>query len=64
MNELNKGALSIRPKIPEIPVGGANGTDIWPKIPENRNNRKIPFHSTIPARGPSFFEPGNRFEHG
>ena len=22
----------------------------WPKIPENRNNRKIPFHSTIPAR--------------
>ena len=20
----------------------------WPKIPENRNNRKIPFHSTIP----------------
>ena len=21
----------------------------WPKIPENRNNRKIPFHSTIPA---------------
>ena len=22
----------------------------WPKIPENRNSRKIPFHSTIPAR--------------
>ena len=22
----------------------------WPKIPEDRNNRKIPFHSTIPAR--------------
>ena len=22
----------------------------WPKIPENRNNRKIPFHSTILAR--------------
>ena len=22
----------------------------WPKIPENRNNRKVPFHSTIPAR--------------
>ena len=22
----------------------------WPKIPENRNNRKIQFHSTIPAR--------------
>ena len=22
----------------------------WPKIPENRNTRKIPFHSTIPAR--------------
>ena len=22
----------------------------WPKIPENQNNRKIPFHSTIPAR--------------
>ena len=22
----------------------------WPKIPENRNNRKIPLHSTIPAR--------------
>ena len=21
----------------------------WPKIPENRNNRKILFHSTIPA---------------
>ena len=57
-------ALSIRPKISEIPGLGANGTDIsgisfrnfgctsrgWPKIPENRNNRKIPFHSTIPAR--------------
>ena len=23
---------------------------VWPKIPENRNNRKIPFHLTIPAR--------------
>ena len=48
-------ALSIRPKIPEIPGRGANGADIfrnsfrnfgctsrgWPKIPENRNNRKI-----------------------
>ena len=22
----------------------------WPKIPESRNNRKIPFHSTIPVR--------------
>ena len=22
----------------------------WPKSPENRNNRKIPFHSTIPGR--------------
>ena len=21
----------------------------WPKLPENRNNRKIPFHSTTPA---------------
>ena len=57
-------ALSIRRKILEIPGWGANGTDIswhlfrnfgctvrgWPKIPEFRNNRKIPFHSTIPAR--------------
>ena len=31
----------------------------WPKIPENRNNRKILFHSTIPTRA-SFSEPGNR----
>ena len=34
----------------------------WPKIPENRNNRKIQFHSIIPAR-PSFSEPGNRTQH-
>ena len=54
----SSGALSIRPQIPEIPGWGANGTVIffgctsrgWPKIPENRNSRKIPFHSTIPAR--------------
>ena len=31
----------------------------WPKIPENRNNRKILFHSTIPTRT-SLSEPGNR----
>ena len=31
----------------------------WPKIPENRNNRKILFHWTIPTRA-SFSEPGNR----
>ena len=31
----------------------------WPKIPENRNNQKILFHSTIPTRA-SFSEPGNR----
>ena len=53
-------ALFLRPKIPEIPAGEANGTDIflnfiakcwvWPKIPENRNNRRIPFHSAIPSR--------------
>ena len=29
------------------------------KIPKNRNNRKILFHSTIPTRA-SFSEPGNR----
>ena len=46
--------LSIRPKIPEIPGGEANGTDIFrnfiPKFWKNRNNRKILFHSAIPAR--------------
>ena len=57
-------ALSTRPKIPEIPgeermeqtfsgnsfrnFGCTSGG--WPKIPKNRNNLKIPFHSTIPAR--------------
>ena len=34
----------------------------WPKIPENRNNRKIPFHSTIPARAQ--FLRANRTQHG
>ena len=34
----------------------------WPKIPENRNNRKIPFHSTIPARAK--FLRANRTQHG
>ena len=55
---------SIRPKlIPEIPGERMKQTfsgisfrkfgctsQGWPKILENRNNRKIPFHSTIPAR--------------
>ena len=57
-------ALSIRPKlIPEIlgermkqTFSGISFRKFgctsqgWPKILENRNNRKIPFHSTIPAR--------------
>jgi len=61
------GALSIRPKIPEIPgeermertISGISSRNFrctslaCPNIPENRNNRKILFHSTIPSR-PSF----------
>ena len=35
----------------------------WPEIPENRNNRKIPFHSAIPARA-QFLRARNRTQHG
>ena len=36
--------------------GESKQTNIWPKIQENRNNRKISFHSTIPFRA-SFSRP-------
>ena len=63
------GALSIRPKIPEIPGWGTNGTDIFryfiPKFWEYLKFRKIgitgKFRSIRPfLLGPSFSEPGNR----
>ena len=67
-------ALSIRPKIPEFPGCGANGTDIFRNffseilgVPREvgLNFRKIgitgKFHSIRPfLLGPSFSEPGNR----
>ena len=76
--EERSGALSIRPKIPEILGLGANGTDIFrsfiPKflgVPREvglkfQNIGIIgKFRSIRPfLLAPSFSEPGNRTQHG
>ena len=70
-NILFLGAFLSRPKIPEIPGRGANGTDIFlnfiPKFwvylarlaKNSGKSAENPAHSTIPTRA-SFSEPGNR----